>query len=84
MTQRLSEVKKEQLVNVFSRKFQYADVDNIKEITNVTGIKSLSLTCDEQKDSISSRKRDYHIISSVLFEYTHYGAYIQNILLPTK
>ena len=48
----------------------------IKQITGkVTGIKSLSLICAEQQYS-NSHKSKYHIISSVLFEYTPNGAYI--------
>ena len=55
VTQRLSEVKKDQLVKFFSRIFKDADLYNIKEITNIAGIKALSLICDEQQDSNSSR-----------------------------
>ena len=39
-----------------------------------TGIKALSLTCDEE--SPPSTKRKKRIISSVIFEYQPYGAYI--------
>ena len=68
--------KKTKLVNFFIKEFDAGDEKGIKQIIdNSSGIKSLSLICHEHPE-LDSFKRPYHIISSVLFEYTHNGAYI--------
>ena len=67
--------KKEQLLQFFIDQFNEEDKEKIITLTEkCTGIKALSLTCDEE--SPPSIKRKKRIISSVIFEYQPYGAYI--------
>ena len=66
---------KNQLVEFFRQQFTDSNKDKIRSLTNRTsGIKALSLMCEEIKYHQSTREQT--IISSVLFEYDQNGALI--------